>query len=280
MKRKIRIIPRLEIKNNLLIKGINLEGLRVLGEPHDFAQEYYNQGADELYFVNVVSTLYGTKNNSTYIKKACKNFFVPMNVGGGIKNIYEIEELLKSGADKVCINSSAIENINFIKKASKIFGSSTICSLIEIVKIGNKYYISKSNGRDLIDTDPILWAKKLECAGSGELILLCVNKEGLQSGFDCEIISKISKSVYIPTIACGGAGSLRDIYDVVKSSEVTGIALSSLLHYNIVNKFNFKNKKIGNTKYLNGIIKNKKKTTGNIILQIKNFLKSKGYETS
>ena len=173
MKKKIiRIIPKLDIKNGNLIKGINLEGLRVLGNPIHFAENYYNQGADEIMYLDNVATLYGTNNLTKFVKNTAKKIFIPLTVGGGIRSLKEIEQMLKNGADKISINSAAIDNLNLIKEASKVFGSSTIVSNVECVKINNKYLISKSNGRDLVNKDPYDWSRKLEDSGLGEIFFL------------------------------------------------------------------------------------------------------------
>ena len=273
-KNLIRIIPKLDIKNGLLIKGINLEGLRILGSPYNYAKSYYNQGADEIIYLDNVATLYGTNNLKKFVKETAKNLFIPLTVGGGIKSLEEIEKMLNNGADRVTINSSAIDDINFIKKASKRFGSSTIISSIEYTKIKNKHFITKSNGRDLVNIDPYIWAKKLEDFGSGEIILTSINQEGTQSGFDISMINKISKNVKIPVIAHGGAGNFKDVYDVIQKTNVRGVAIASLFHYNNIIKGNFKNIKVGNTLYLeNAKIENKKNS---IIKKLKLFLKKKG----
>ena len=273
-KNLIRIIPKLDIKNGLLIKGINLEGLRILGSPYNYAKSYYNQGADEIIYLDNVATLYGTNNLKKFVKETAKNLFIPLTVGGGIKSLEEIEKMLNNGADRVTINSSAIDDINFIKKASKRFGSSTIISSIEYTKIKNNYFITKSNGRDLVNIDPYIWAKKLEDFGSGEIILTSINQEGTQSGFDISMINKISKNVKIPVIAHGGAGNFKDVYNVIQKTNVRGVAIASLFHYNNIIKGNFKNIKVGNTLYLeNAKIENKKNS---IIKKLKLFLKKKG----
>lgn len=273
-KNLIRIIPKLDIKNGLLIKGINLEGLRILGSPYNYAKSYYKQGADEIIYLDNVATLYGTNNLKKFVKETAKNLFIPLTVGGGIKSLEEIEKMLNNGADRVTINSSAIDDINFIKKASKRFGSSTIISSIEYTKIKNKHFITKSNGRDLVNIDPYIWAKKLEDFGSGEIILTSINQEGTQSGFDISMINKISKNVKIPVIAHGGAGNFKDVYDVIQKTNVRGVAIASLFHYNNIIKGNFKNIKVGNTLYLeNAKIENKKIS---IIKKLKLFLKKRG----
>ena len=144
-----------------------------------------------------------------------KKIFIPRTVGGGIRNLHDIEEMLKNGADKVSINSAGIDNIKFIKEASRIFGSSTIVSNIECINVYGNYFISKSNGRDLVNVNPIKWAQRLEGAGIGEIIITSVNNDGLQKGFDIKLISKVSKSVNVPTIASGGAGTNEHVLDVI-----------------------------------------------------------------
>lgn len=272
-KRNIRIIPKLEIKNGNLIKGINLDGLRVLGDPMLFAKDYYNQGADEIIYLDNVASLYGTNNLTSFIKNTAKEIFIPMTVGGGIRNLHDIEKMLKNGADKVSINSAAIEDINIIKKASRIFGSSTIVSNVECIKIKNKYLISKNNGRDLISTSPYLWVKKLEDAGVGEIIVTSVNFDGLQEGFDVSLTSKISKSVKVPVIASGGAGSFENVFDIIKQSNIQAVSISSFFHYDICTKFNFKRSKVGNYHFLENL---KKRNSKNNLKKLKIFLKKKG----
>lgn len=271
----IRIIPKLDIKNGMLIKGINLEGLRVLGDPFNFAKYYYNNLADEICYVDNVATLYGTNNLSTFISNTAKNIFIPISVGGGIRSIQDIERIFKAGADKVCINSAAIDNPKFLYQASRIFGSANITIIIEYIKIKNKYFITKSTGRDMVAVNPFDWAKKVEQNGAGEIFLTSVNHEGLKSGFDINVIKKISQKVSIPVIAHGGAGNIKHVIDVVKKTNVSGVAISSLAHYDIANIF--KNKKItlGNVNYLEGA--SKKKKPKNMIKLIKKNLKKEGF---
>lgn len=273
-KKNIRIIPKLDIKNGLLIKGINLEGLRVLGQPNDFAKYYYDNGADEIYYLDNVATLYGIPQSLKYLASATKNIFVPFGIGGGIKSLIDIENILKKGGDKVIVNSSFHEDKKFLIAAPKTFGSSTIVALIETVKIENQYYVSKYNGRELIKKNPLEWAKECENSGVGEIFLTCVNNEGVQKGFDLEIIGKIANSVNIPVIAHGGAGSIMDIYKLINQTNVSGVGISSLLHYDAIHKFK-KKTKLGNNRYIKSIQKSKQKTT-NILREIKNFLKKKG----
>lgn len=272
-KNNIRIIPKLDIKNGTLIKGIGLEGLRVLGDPYDFAKKYYEDGADEILYMDNVATLYGTNNLTKFVKKTAKDIFIPLTVGGGIKNLKNIEKLLINGADKVSINSEFVVNKKFIKEAIKNFGSSTIVATIELNKIKNKYFITTSNGRDLYEKNPVQWAKELEDTGVGEIILTSVNNEGLRSGFDIPITKKISEIVKVPVIAHGGCGNIDHIINLIKKTNVTGVALASILHYASIKKKqkNF-NLKTGNTNFLQNAHKNYK----NIIKKIKNELRKNG----
>lgn len=272
-KKSIRIIPKLDIKNGNLIKGVNLEGLRVLGNPIFFAEDYYKQGADEIIYLDNVASLYGTNNLTKFIKKTAKKIFIPLIVGGGIKNLYEIEQMLKNGADKVSINSAAIEDINFIKKASRAFGSSTIVSNIECINVNNRYFVSKSNGRDLVNKSPYDWSRKLEDFGLGEILLTSVNSEGLQKGFDINLTKQISNAVSIPVIASGGAGNFNDVLEVIKKTNIDGVCISSLFHYDIFTKFSYKKHKIGNFHYLEN---SKKKKSTQTLKNLKVFLKTKG----
>ena len=273
MKKPVRIIPILDIKNGLLIKGINFEGLRVLGNAREFAQLYYSQGADEICYQDSVATLYGTSNLIKFVSETAKNVFVPLSVGGGIRSINDASEMLKAGADKIIINSAAIDNVLLLKKASKIFGSSNITIIIQAIKIDKKYYISKSNGRDLVNIDPIQWAQKVEDFGAGEIIITAVNNEGLKKGFDIPLTKRIVERVSVPVIAHGGAGNIKHIYDVIRYANVSGVGIASMLHYEAI-KFLPKIKtKIGNTLYLESVKKISKKP--NTIQKIKNFLKKK-----
>ena len=272
-KKFIRIIPKLDIKNGLLIKGINLEGLRILGDPHNFSNNYYENGADEIYYVDNVASLYGTNNLIKFVLKTAKNLFIPLSVGGGIRSIKDIEIFLKSGADKVCINSAAIDNINFIKEASRIFGSSTITCIVESLQYEKNFFITKENGRNLIKINPVDWSKRLEDAGAGEIFLTSVNREGLKKGFDININKKVSESVTIPVIAHGGASCEKDVYEVIKKTNISGVSISGLFHYDICSLFPIKNFKIGNTEFLKN---QKRKKSKNIIKKLKSYLHEKG----
>jgi len=256
-----------------LIKGINLEGLRILGKAKNFSNHYYKNGADEICYIDNVATLYGTNNLSKFITEAAKDIFIPLSVGGGIRSLHDIQNILLAGADKICINSSVIENINFLKKASRIYGSANITIHIQAIRINGKYYISKSNGRDLVEIDPVIWAQKVQDYGAGEIILTSVNKEGLKKGFDITLTNKVSRKVDIPVIAHGGAGSFKDIYEVINRTNISGVGVASILHYEALNHFKKFNPKVGNVSFLESTPKVNKKR--NLISEIKKYLKSK-----
>ena len=270
----IRIIPFLDIKNGLLIKGINLEGLRVLGKARDFSNYYYKSGADEICYIDNVATLYGTNNLSNFITDTAKDVFIPLSVGGGIRSIDDMKKMFSAGADKICINSSIIENPNLLEKAAKIFGSANITIMIQSIRVDAKYNVSKANGRDLVNITPIKWAKKVENYGAGEIILTSVNNEGLMKGFDIKLTNAVSRSVNIPVIAHGGAGNFKDIYEVISKTKISGVGLASILHYDALNYFPKFDPKVGNTTFLKNI--SKPKNRKNIIYQLKNYLSLKG----
>ena len=276
-KKPIRIIPFLDIKNGQLIKGINLEGLRILGSAKDFADLYYQDGADEICYLDNVASLYGTSNLSKFVKNTARKIFVPLSVAGGIRTLENSLTMFKAGADKIVINSAVVENISFLKKNVEKFGSANISVLIQTIKIGKRYVISKSNGRDIKNLDPVSWAKKVEDAGAGEIIITSVNNEGLRKGFDLNITKKISNAVSLPVIAHGGAGSFKHIYEVIKNTNISGVGIASMLHYDAIKYLPKVKSRIGNTDFLDKIKKIKRKKI--LLSEIKKFLKNKNILT-
>lgn len=232
----VRIIPRLDIKGENLIKGIHLEGLRVIGKPWDFAKYYYENGADELLYMDVVASLYNRNSLHEIIKRTAKEIFIPLTVGGGIRTIDDITNVLRSGADKVSINTAAIKNPQFIKEASNMFGSSTIAVSIEASRQKDGTYSAFiDNGREYTGVEVLSWAKKVEEFGAGEIILTSIDREGTGEGFDLELIKMVVGNVSVPVVACGGAGRLEDILSAVKSG-ASAVSLASMLHYDFLSK--------------------------------------------
>ena len=228
----MRIISRLDIKNEYVIKGINLEGLRKIGEPLKLAEKYYNHGTDEIIMIDVVASLYKRNNLFEVVKKASEKIFVPLTLGGGIRKIEDIEKALSSGADKVAINSFALENPNFISEAVKIFGSSTITSYIEAKKISERLWEPyKYSGREKTGINLFEWIKKVQDLGCGELLLTSIDFEGTQQGFDLELLEKIYKLINVPLIFSGGFGLLNHIKDLENYSNLS-VSIASAFHYN------------------------------------------------
>lgn len=232
MSNYIRVIPRLDIKGPNLVKGIHLEGLRVMGKPNDFAKYYYETGADELLLMDVVASLYGRNSIHEIITETAKSIFIPITVGGGLRSLDDIKQVLRAGADKVCLNTAAIGNPNIIKDASSRFGSSTIVVAIEAIKHpdGN-YYAYTDNGREFTGKEIFQWASEVQELGAGEIIITSVDVEGTGKGFDIELISQMVKLVNIPVIAHGGAGKVDDISVMLQESQVDAFAIASMLHY-------------------------------------------------
>lgn len=272
-----RIIARLDIKGPDLVKGIHLEGLRVLGNPNFFAKEYYNDLVDELIYQDVVASLYQRNNLLDIVNKTSKNIFIPLTVGGGIKSIDDIKMALKVGADKISINTAAVKNPKIINNAANTFGSSTIVVSIEASKNNNgEYMVFTDNGREETGKKAIDWAVEVFKRGAGEIILTSIDNEGTGAGFDIDFINKVSSKIDIQVIAHGGAGSKEDVLDVFQKTKTSAVALSSILHYSKLKKVKDIDKKklTGNTEFLNNKIKSKNFKNCNI-KDLKKFLKKK-----
>ena len=239
----MRIIARLDIKNNHVIKGINLEGLRKIGDPKKIIEEYYHSGIDEIIIIDSVASLYGRNNLFGLIKDITKEIFVPITLGGGIRSIEDIDKALNSGADKVAINSGAIEVPLLIKNASAKFGSSTIVSYIEAKKVGkNSWEPYKNCGREKSDLNLIDWIKTVQGNGCGEILLTSIDQEGTELGFDIDLINNIKDYIKKPLIISGGCGSIQDILQIKENYVDDSVALASVLHYKKFSISNIKDK--------------------------------------
>ncbi len=274
----VRIIPKLDIKGPNLVKGIHLEGLRVLGKPEDFAKYYYENGADELLYMDVVASLYERNSLQDIISKTAKEIFIPLTVGGGIRTIDDIRQVLRSGADKVSLNTAAIKNPSVVKEASKIFGSSTIAISIEAIKQQDGSYLAYTdNGRQYSGVEVLGWAKKVENLGAGEIVLTSIDKEGTGLGYDITLTKMVSQSVSIPVVACGGAGNPDDIYQVIVEGRADAVIVSSILHYDFIKRHTTQDdfSEEGNIEFLKKG-RNFSKITPSSIPEIKKYLKAKG----
>ena len=233
----LRIIARLDIKGANLIKGIHLEGLRIVGDPQVHAEKYYNDGADEIIYMDTVASLYGRNNLLDVVTRATEHVFVPMTVGGGIRSVEDARALLRAGADKVAINTAAVKDPSLITKISDVWGASTVVLSIEAKQTApGKWEAYTDNGRERTGLDVVQWAEQGAQLGAGEIFLTSVDQEGTKNGFDCELVSAVTKLVDIPVVASGGFGKLDHLKELMRVSKPTGVALADSLHYK---KFNF-----------------------------------------
>ena len=244
-----------------------------MGNPNVFAKYYYENGADELLYSDVVASLFERNSLSEVISSTAKEIFIPITVAGGIRTLEDIKNILRVGADKVSLNTAVIKSPDLIEKASRMFGSSTIVVTIEAIKESEgKYFAYTDNGREMTGIEVVEWAKKVESLGAGEIIITSVDKEGTGEGFDIDLTRMVSESVSIPVIAHGGAGTPQDVVDVVKKGKADAVSLASILHYGIISKQNFeKNSDEGNIEFLKN--KNKfGKITPYDLIKLKNYL--------
>lgn len=208
-----RIIARLDIKGPNLVKGIHLEGLRVLGKPEAFARHYYEQGADELMYQDVVASLYQRNSLHDFVSHTAREIFIPLTVGGGLRSIEDIRSVLRAGADKVAVNTAPISNPRFIAEATHSFGSSTVVVAIECIRQGRRgrYLAYTDNGREHTGIEAVSWARRAEELAAGEIMLTSVDREGTGQGFDTGLLRQVSDAVGIPVVAHGGAATMEHV---------------------------------------------------------------------
>jgi imidazole glycerol-phosphate synthase subunit HisF len=231
----VRIIPRLDIKGPNLVKGIHLEGLRVLGKPEHFARYYYENGADELIYMDAVASLYGRNSLIDIIERTSREIFIPLTVGGGLRSVDDIRTVLRAGADKVSLNTAALRRPQLIREASRAFGSSTIVVSIEAIKKPDGNYEAYVDyGRESTGVDAFKWAIHAVELGAGELMITSIDNEGTGKGFDLELTRSIAEAVPVPVIASGGAGKVEHIKAVITQGKADAVSIASILHYNYI----------------------------------------------
>ncbi len=229
----IRLIGRLDIKGPNLIKGIHLEGLRVIGDPQEFARKYYEQGIDELIYMDIVASLYGRNSLHDIIRSAAHDVFVPLTVGGGIRSVDDAREILRAGADKVAINTAAVNRPDLIREIAHVFGSQCMVLSIEAkYQAKDRWEVYTDNGRERTGLDVVEWAKRAVGLGAGEILLTSVDQEGTRKGFDCDLVRAVSDSVSVPVIASGGMGTVEHLKQVVTDGHADAVAMADILHYN------------------------------------------------
>jgi len=227
----MRLISRIDVKNEWAIKGIHLEGLRKVGNPNDLAVEYYNSGIDEIVFMDAVASLYNRNNLFDVIEKACRNVFVPIALGGGIRTLQDVSDALNAGADKVVINTGAVYNIDLISDAAAKFGAQCVVGSIEAKRTGAGWEAYIDNGREVTGLDAIEWAARLEAAGVGELLITSVDQEGTQRGFDVALVTAVQEITTRPLIISGGYGQPRHLEALMRKARPSAVACAAALHY-------------------------------------------------
>lgn len=232
MKHNTRLIARLDIKGQNLIKGIHLEGLRVIGSPNEHALRYYLQGADELIYMDCVASLYGRNHLGEIVRAAARDIFVPMTVGGGIRSVDDATQVLRTGADKVAINTAAVANPGLITEISRRFGSQCMVLSVEAKQIApGKWQVFTDNGREYTGLDVVEWIRKGVDLGAGEVLLTSIDREGTRKGFDVDLVQAVTEAVSVPVIASGGMGEPSDVCEVVTRGGADAVAMADILHY-------------------------------------------------
>jgi imidazole glycerol-phosphate synthase subunit HisF len=229
----LRLIARLDVKAPNLVKGVQLEGLRKLGDPHVFAKRYYDQGIDEICYIDIVASLYERNSLLDLIRETTADVFIPITVGGGLRSVDDVRNALRAGADKVAINTAAIRRPELITEVARTFGSQCMVVSIQAKRTpagGWEAYFD--NGREKSGKDAIDWAKQVVDLGAGEILLTSVDQEGSAKGFDVDLVRRVATSVPIPVIAGGGMGSMDHLETVVKEGKADAVAMAHVLHYN------------------------------------------------
>ena len=229
----IRLIARLDVKAPNLVKGIQFEGLRKLGDPNEFAKRYYQEGIDEIYYEDIVASLYERNTLLEIIERTTEDIFVPITVGGGLRAIDDVSAVLRAGADKIAVNTAAIKNPCIISDIARRFGSQCMVLSIQAKQQGSSWEAYSDNGREHSGFDVVEWAQRGEALGAGEILLTSVDREGTAKGFDLALLDAVTSRVDIPVIASGGMGHAQDAVDAAASGKVDAIAMAHVLHYGI-----------------------------------------------
>jgi len=232
MSSNFRIMVRMDIKGPHLIKGIHLEGLRKIGDPQAFAQRYYDEGADELIYMDAVASLYGRNNLSEIVERTAEHLFIPMTVGGGVRSPDDVRILLRSGADKVAVNTAACARPELLREIATRFGSQCLVLSIEAKRQGpDRWEVFTDNGREHTGRDVVEWAKEASELGIGEILLTSVDMEGTRKGFDIPLLRAVSEVVRIPVVASGGMGSAAHMIEAAREGKADAVAIADVLHY-------------------------------------------------
>ncbi|WP_272010092.1 imidazole glycerol phosphate synthase subunit HisF [Roseovarius sp. ZX-A-9] len=230
--RNLRLIPRLDVKQNWLIKGVQMEGWRKVGDPAEVARRYAAQGADELVFMDVVASLYERNNLHEIVEQVASSVFIPLTVGGGIRTPEDVGQLLARGADKVALNTAATRDPKLITEISDQFGAQATVVSIEAIRNGaGRWQAMTDNGRNHTGRDAVEWAREVEACGAGELLVTSIDCDGLGKGYEIDLIRRITDVVAIPVVASGGVGSAAHLTDLIDRTEASAAAIAQALHW-------------------------------------------------
>lgn len=228
----VRLIARLDVKGPNLIKGVQLEGLRVVGDPHEHALRYYKAGADELLYMDAVASLYGRNNLTEIVSRTAADVFIPITVGGGVRLVEDARQLLRSGADKVAVNTAAIRHPELITEIARQYGSQAMVLSVEAKRAGDGRWEAYTDcGRERTGLDVIDWVRRGQDLGAGEILLTSVDREGTRKGFDVELVRAVAAAVTIPVIASGGVGTVAHVVEAVRDGAADAVAMAHVLHY-------------------------------------------------
>ncbi len=227
-----RIIPCLDVKDGRVVKGVNFVNLRDAGDPVEIAKKYSDEGADEICFLDITASHEERKTMIDVVQRTAGEVFVPLTVGGGVRTLEDVRQLLLAGADKVSINTAAVKDPEFVREAAKRFGSQCIVVAIDARRVSpGKWEVYTHGGRNPTGIDALEWARKMESYGAGEILLTSMDKDGTKSGYDIPLTRAVSRAVSIPVIASGGAGSLEHLSEGVKEGEADAVLVASIFHY-------------------------------------------------
>lgn len=230
--RNLRLIARLDVKGPNLIKGVHLEGLRVIGDPQAHARRYYAEGADELVYMDIVASLYGRNSLLEVVRRTADDVFIPMTVGGGLRSVEDVREVLRAGADKVALNTAAVQRPELVTEVARRFGSQCMVLSIEAKRVADgRWEAYTDNGRERTGLDVVEWAKRGAALGAGEILLTSVDREGTRKGFDVALLKAVTDVVQVPVIASGGMGEPAHMIQAVQAGGADAIAMADILHY-------------------------------------------------
>lgn len=226
-----RIIPCLDVAQGRVVKGTNFVNLRDAGDPVELAAYYDREGADELVFLDITASHEKRKTIVDVVRNTAKEVFIPLTVGGGIGSVEDIKELLRAGADKISLNTAAVNNPELVREAARVFGTQCIVVAVDAKRTGEGWEVFTHGGRTAAGCDAISWVKQVEALGAGEILLTSMDRDGTNNGYDLELTAAVSEAVNIPVIASGGAGNLQHLLEGVTLGKADAVLAASIFHY-------------------------------------------------